>query len=65
MIIRQVLRHYRDDSETLSFFYVLACLTSFQYLSIPCNAFIACYSYVTIYLIGINLGLNVNINYFI
>ena len=26
------------------FFNVLSCITSFQYLSITCNAFIACYS---------------------
>ena len=41
----------------ISFFYVLTCITSFQYLSIPCNAFIACYNYVTRYLIGINQGI--------
>ena len=28
----------------ISFFYVLTCITSFRYLSITCNAFIACYS---------------------
>ena len=38
-------------------FYVLTCIATFQYLSIPCNAFFACYYYVTWYLIGINQGL--------
>ena len=27
----------------ISFFHVLTCITSFRCLSIPCNAFIACY----------------------
>ena len=32
--------NYRKDTEPISFFYLL---TSFRYLSITCNTFIACY----------------------
>ena len=35
---------YREDTEPLhNSFYVLTCITTFRYLSITCNAFIACY----------------------
>ena len=36
----QVLQRYWNF---ISFFYVLTCITSLRYLSITCNAFIACY----------------------
>ena len=41
----------------MQFFNVLTCITSFCYPFILCNAFIACYNYVTKYIIGINQGL--------
>ena len=37
----------RKDTEPLCHtLYVITCITSFPYLSIPCNAFIACYNYM-------------------
>ena len=39
------------------FFNILNCISSLRYLSIPCNAFIACYDYVTKYLIPYKRGI--------
>ena len=39
----QGFHYHKDIHSFISFFYVLSCITSFQYLSITCNAFIACY----------------------
>ena len=36
----------KDTEPVYCSFYVLTCITSFHYLYIPCNAFIACYSYM-------------------
>ena len=46
----------------ISFFNLLTCITSFRYLFISCNAFIACYNYVTRFLIGINQRLIHDLN---
>ena len=40
---------YREDTEPLYNSFMYSPTTSVQYQSIPCNAFIVCYNYVTRY----------------
>ena len=50
-------QYYRKDTEPFISFYVLTCITSFQHLSITCNALIACY--ITYQLLTINQGVHI------
>ena len=64
IFFKNSLRYRKGTEPFISFFYVLICFTSFRYLSITCNAFIACYIICSkIYaILKCKLNINLHIN---